>query len=473
MTDAAAGGGASPAVAAGERPARDVVRLALPVVASMGAQSLMGLTDVLFMRWVGTAEQSAVGLGAVMSWTLLSLFTGTLSAVSTFVAQELGAGRPERTGSYVWQALWPVLPFALVLPFTGPLARELLVLSGAPGDVAGLAARYVEIRLSASAFTFLSFAVIGFYRGLGQMWLPLWITLGQLAANVVFNAWFAFGWGPVPAMGLEGVAWATSLVTVLGTAGYVAPFLSAGRRRSYGTWRDVAPRLQRMLDFARIGVPVGASWMLEMVVWTVFTIYAATLGKVEGAAHNVVMQVVHVSFLPGIALSVAAATLVGQQLGAERPAMAERYARATLRVCLGYMGGMGLLFLLLRGPLAAALGADGAVAELAARVFLFGAAFQVFDAIGIVCGGALRGAGDTRYPMAVSVALSWLVFLPAIWLFGSQLGWGLEGAWLGATLYLAVLAVFLYERFRRGSWKSRRVVERRAEVLGVVTPERA
>jgi MATE family multidrug resistance protein len=137
------------------------------------------------------------------------------------------------------------------------------------------------------------------------------------------------------------------------------------------------------------------------------------------------------------------------------------------------MGGMGLLFLLLRGPLAAGLGADGAVAELGARIFLFGAAFQLFDAVGIVCGGALRGAGDTRYPMVVSIALSWLVFLPAIWLFGSVLGWGLEGAWLGATLYLAVLAAFLYERFRRGSWKSRRVVERRAEPLGLVTPERA
>lgn len=473
MTHGSTGGGPSPAVAAGERPTREVIRLALPVVASMGAQSLMGLTDVLFMRWVGTAEQSAVGLGAVMSWTLLSLFTGTLSAVSTFVAQELGAGRPERTGAYVWQALWPVLPFAVVLPFAGPLARELLLLSGTPGDVSVLATRYVEIRLGAAAFTFLSFSIIGFYRGLGQMWLPLWITLGQLAANVVFNVWFVFGWGPVPALGLEGVAWATALVTVLGAAGYLAPFLSAARRRTYGTWRDVAPRVRRMLDFARIGVPVGASWMLEMVVWTVFTVYAATLGRVEGAAHNIVMQVVHVSFLPGIALSVAASTLVGQQLGAERPAAAERYARATLYVCLGYMGGMGLLFLLLRGPLAAGLGADGAVAELGARIFLFGAAFQVFDAIGIVCGGALRGAGDTRYPMVVSIALSWLVFLPAIWLFGSKLGWGLEGAWLGATLYLAVLAAFLFERFRRGSWKSRRVVARTAEPLGVVTPERA
>ncbi|MBN1769634.1 MAG: MATE family efflux transporter [Deltaproteobacteria bacterium] len=473
MTDDGTGGGATPAVAAGERPAREVIRLALPVVASMGAQSLMGLTDVLFMRWVGTAEQSAVGLGAVMSWTLLSLFTGTLSVVSTFVAQELGAGRPERTGSYVWQALWPVLPFAAVLPLTGPLARELLLLSGAPGDVAVLAARYVEIRMYASSFLFLTFAIVGFYRGLGQMWLPLWVTLGQLAANVAFNGWFVFGGGPVPALGLEGVAWATALVTVLGAAGFLAPFLSPSRRRTYGTWHDVAPRARRMRDFARIGAPVGASWMLEMVVWTAFAVFAATLGKVEGAAHNIVMQVVHVSFLPGIALSVAASTLVGQQLGAERPDAAERYARATLRVCLGYMGGMGLLFLLLRGPLAAGLAADGAVAELGARIFLFGAAFQVFDAVGIVCGGALRGAGDTRYPMVVSVALSWLVFLPAIWLFGSKLGWGLEGAWAGATLYLVVLAAFLYERFRRGSWKSRRVVERAAEPFATGTPERA
>lgn len=472
MTKGGAGGGATPAAVAGDRPAREVVRLALPVAASMGTQSLMGLTDVLFMRWVGPAEQSAVGLGAAMSWTLLSLFTGTLSAVSTFVAQELGAGRPERTGAYVWQALWPVLPFSVLLPFTGPWMHELLRLSGAPGDVAALAVRYVEIRLYASAAVFLSFSTVGFYRGLGEMWLPLWVTLGQLAANVVFDAWFVFGGGPVPALGLEGVAWATALVSILGAVGLLIPFLSPSRRRAHGTWRDVAPRARRMLDFARIGVPIGASWALEMVVWSAFTVYAATLGKAEGAAHNIVMQVVHVSFLPGIALSVAASTLVGQQLGAERPEGAERYARAALRVCLAYMGGMGLLFLLFRRPFASGLAADGSVAELGARIFVFGAAFQVFDAIGIVCGGALRGAGDTRYPMVVSVALSWLVFLPAILLFGSVVGWGLEGAWLGATTYLAVLAAFLYARFRRGRWKSLRVVEPAAGPLAPEASER-
>jgi len=473
LTGAGNGGGRTPAGAAGERPAREVVRLALPVAASMGAQSLMGLTDVLFMRWVGPAEQSAVGLGAAMSWTLLALFTGTLSAVSTFVAQEHGAGRPERTGAYVWQALWLVLPFAAPLALAGPGLHELLRLSGAPPDVAALSARYIEIRLWSAGFVFLSFSVVGFYRGLGQMWLPLWITLGQLAANVAFDAWFVFGGGPVPALGLEGVAWATALVSLLGAAGLLAPFLSPSRRRVYGTSRGVAPRARRMLDFARIGVPVGASWALEMVVWSVFTVYAAALGRAEGAAHNIVMQVIHVSFLPGIALSVAASTLVGRQLGADRPAAAERYARATLRVCLGYMGGMGLLFLLLRRPLADGFAADETVAALAARIFLFGAAFQVFDAVGIVCGGALRGAGDTRYPMVVSVALSWLLFLPAIVLFGSVAGWGLEGAWLGATAYLAVLAAFLYARFRGGRWKSIRVVEPAAGPLAPEAAERA
>ena len=458
MRVSATAGGTSADGMISDRPLRDVVRLALPVVATMGSQSLMGLADLFFMRWVGTAQQAAVGLGSTATWTLLSLFMGTVSGVSTFVAQELGAGRPRDTGGYVWQALWPMLPFAVPLAFAAPLVRTLLESIGAEADVAVLAARYSEIRLWGAAFAIAGFAVVGFLRGLGEMMVPLWVTLGQNVLNIGLNALFVFGAGPIPRMGLEGVAWATVIATTLGTVAYLAIFLRARYRDEYGTSRGLRPDLSRVAHFVRVGLPIGVSWVLEMAVWTVFTIYAASLGKVSSAAHNIVMQIVHVSFMPGVALSIAAGTLVGRQLGAERPEAAARYGWVTLRVCLAYMGGMGLLFFLLRGPLIGAFAADDAVGDVGRRLIVYAAAFQVFDAIGIVCGGALRGAGDTRYPMVVSIGGAWLCFLPLIFLFGTTAGWGIDGAWLGATLFLALIGVLLLARFRGGRWKKMRVV---------------
>ena len=198
-----------------------------------------------------------------------------------------------------------------------------------------------------------------------------------------------------------------------------------------------------------------------MIVWTIFTVYAASLGQVSLAANNIVMQIVHVSFMPGLALSIAAGTLVGRELGADRPANAARCGWAAVGVCLAYMGAMGLLFVLLRGPLIGAFAASGSVAEIGRRIIIWAAVFQAFDAVGITGGGALRGAGDTRYPMFVSVVGAWLVFLPAIFLLGTTLGWGIDGAWLGATLFLALVGVLLFERFRRGRWKTMRVVDER------------
>jgi MATE family multidrug resistance protein len=351
-----------------------------------------------------------------------------------------------------------MLPFAVPLAFAAPLVRTLLESIGAEADVAALAARYAEIRLWGAAFAIAGFAVVGFLRGLGEMVAPLWVTLGQNVLNVGLNALFVFGAGPIPRMGLEGVAWATVIATVLGTVAYFAIFLRARYRDEYGTSSGLRPDRSRVARFVRVGLPIGVSWVLEMVVWTTFAIYAASLGKVSSAAHNIVMQIVHVSFMPGVALSVAAGTLVGRLLGAERPDAAARYGWVTLRVCLAYMGGMGLLFFLLRGPLIDAFAADDAVADVGRRLLVYAAAFQVFDAVGIVCSGALRGAGDTRYPMLVSVGGAWLCFLPLIFLFGTAAGWGIDGAWLGATLFLALIGVLMLLRLRGGRWKKMRVV---------------
>ena len=432
----------------------EVWLLAYPVIVTMASMSLMGVVDTLFMGRVGTAQQGAVGLGAVMSWTLMSFFNGTITAGNTFVAQFYGARRFRECGRVVWQVYYiAVLATLVVMLAVLPLVQPMVEAVGSKPAVADFASRYMKIRLLGAAFVFNNFCLVGFLRGIGDTRTPMKITLLANGLNVLLTYLLVFGRLGLPALGIEGAALGTVLSQVVGAGTYLWVFLRRRTDRQYATRRPQAPDWQLLRRILRVGLPMGMWWVLEMGGFTVFTMFVSTLGQVELAGHQIVRQMVHLSFLPGVALGVAATTLVGQYLGAGDPASAERSARNAIRIALVIMASMGLLFVILRYPLARLFNHDERVVAIAARLFLFAAVFQTFDALGTVASGAVRGAGDTRWPMVVSLLMSWLVFVPAVLLLGKVAGLGVYGAWTGATFHISVLGLLLYGRFRGGKWK--------------------
>ncbi len=166
---------------------------------------------------------------------------------------------------------------------------------------------------------------------------------------------------------------------------------------------------------------------------------------------------VHLSFLPGVALGVATLTLVGQYLGAGDPVSAEKSANTGIKIAFLFMTSMGLLFILFRTQIATLFNRDPRVIEMASNLFFFAAVFQTLDALGTVSSGAIRGAGDTRWPMLVSLCLSWFFFVPVVFILGKTLGYGLYGAWTGATVYICILGITLFARFRGGKWKKMKI----------------
>jgi Na+-driven multidrug efflux pump len=214
----------------------------------------------------------------------------------------------------------------------------------------------------------------------------------------------------------------------------------------------------RVSTTARGGVGLGS-----VVAWTLVSFFVGTLSAVNTfvarfgaeslAAHNIVIQVLHLSFMPGVGLSVAAQTLVGQSLGARDPAGARVRGFTALRLGVAYMAALGVCFLLLGGAIAGLFSPDAAVVRTARTLFVLAAAFQVFDAMGMISAGILRGAGDTRMPMLVSVGAAWLVFLPLIWIFGETLAGGVAGSWGAAIAYIGLVGSVLFVRAHRGRWQ--------------------
>jgi len=431
----------------------EVAHLAYPVVLSMLAQTVMGVVDTLFMGWVSTEAQAGLGLGSTLSWVVICFFFGSITAVNTLVAQHYGAGERSQCGRVAWQGLALAALSTLVVWTVGvPLALRLPAIFSTDPAVAEIAGSYATIRIMGGVLGFVEVALASFMRGVGDTRTPMKVALLMMVLNVPLNYWLVFGGLGVPALGPEGAAYATILAQGVGVAILIAVFLHPHFRHDYQTgWPQGGVGSLRTL--LGVGLPIGAHWVLEMVGWTIFTLVVARFGAAPMAAHSIVLQVIHLSFMPGVGLSVAATTLVGQAMGARQPEVARRSGYASLVLAVVFMGSMAPVFWLGGGVIAGLFTRDVVVQQLASRLFVSAAIFQVFDAAGMVSGGVLRGAALTRFPMLVSLASVLLVLLPGLWLFGVVLDGGVVGAWWAATLYMVAMGIVLFARVQWSPWE--------------------
>ncbi|HWN80894.1 MAG TPA: MATE family efflux transporter, partial [Candidatus Udaeobacter sp.] len=295
---------------------------------------------------------------------------------------------------------------------------------------------------------------------IGDTRTPMVVALLANLSNVVFDYLLIFGHAGFPRMGVAGAAWATVGSCAFQAAILFWIFLRRGRKEGHLPERVVGPSAAEMLRLLRVGVPVGVQWVLDMGSWTAFTTIVAGLGEVQAAANQVAVSILHLSFMPGYGISVAATTLVGQYLGAGNPRAAIRSAHHALRLGVIFMCTMGAAFCLLRGTLVRAFNADPAVIAVGERLLVIAAIFQVFDAMNLVLSGVLRGAGDTRFPMLATIVMAWIVFLPLAWFLSVPLGFGVVGGWAAIIAWTLGLALVLGWRFRQRKWLSMLLVKR-------------
>ncbi|MFA5624523.1 MAG: MATE family efflux transporter [Bradymonadales bacterium] len=442
----------------------EVMRLSYPIIISMASISLMGITDALFMGWIGPREQGAVGLGGPIVFSLLSIFYGTWSGVTTFVAQAVGAKQYKLAGKILWHAIALTIP-CLPIVFLGinPLTEFMLDFFGTNPEIMPHAKEYMKIRLFAASYLFAGFVGLSFLRGIADMRSPAIITFIALLANVPLTYVMSFGYGPIKAMGVSGAAYATIIAQGIETLLYFAVIWGPKNAKHYFTRKIPRLDLKLIRRFLYVSFPIGVSWSLENVGWLSFTLFVATQTKEALAANTIVIQLLNLSFMPGIALSIAAATLVGQCLGANDPKNARRATNYAILLAVAIMGSIGLLCLVFREPIAGLFTNDPEVIQIAGTLFIFGAVYQVFDAVSLVSSGALRGAGDTRFPMAVSIVAIWFGLVPGVFFVGATLGYGIYGAWAAATAIIVLLGVIYYARYRQGKWQTMRALPTKAK----------
>ena len=432
---------------------REVMFLAYPVVLSNLSATLMHLVDVAFVGRLGATPLGAVGYGGVWYWTALCFFIGTATGVQTFVSQAHGAGRERECGAWAWQSIYGLaLPAGVVLGLFALAFAPLLGLLGPSPELQATAAAYMRPRSLGAVGAVTAIALASFFRGIGETRTPLYGMVAANVTNAVLAYGLVFGKLGLPAWGVAGA----------GTASAVAEWTNAGllllafrRRRVVAQFatRAVAPERRALARLARTSLPIGGQWFLEMISFALFTTLVARMGDLQMAASQAFLALLHLSFMQVVGISVAAGTLVGRYLGARDLEAAERSYASAQRLGIGLAVGVGLLFLLAPEPLMRIFTRDPEVIRLGRPLLAVGVVFQLLDAVGIVAGGALRGAGDTRWPFVAQTTLAWFLYLPMAWLLGVAAGGGLIGAWLGGSVYVAVLSLVLVRRFRSGAWQ--------------------
>ena len=440
---------------------RVIVALAAPVVISKLSFTAMGLVDTAMVGRLGPAAQGSVGLATTYMFTLYVFGLGVLGVVNTYVAQYHGAGRPRVCGRVLGQGVrLAVIAGAVTLALL-LLSAPLFHWAGLGPEVADTSYRYMFFRSLGVAGVFGYWAYNGFLEGIGDTRTPMKISILANVINLELDIILIFGAGPIPAMGVDGAGLATAISNLFMLVCFV--WVVHKRRSPYREFGVEAIHLPFSWKIARgmvrIGMPMGVQFFFEVGAYLVFSVIIGWIGDVELAANQVAVRLMSASFMTAWGISVAATTLVGRHLGEEEPELAALAGWRSMGLMLAVGVACGVLFVGAAEPLARIFSPYPDVAVLTASLLLVAAVFQLFDGVNMVAYGALRGAGDTRWPMWAVIACNWGIGVPAVYLLAMPAGLGVYGAWYGLVVMMVCQSILQVSRFARGPWKTMRVVD--------------
>lgn len=455
----AAGPAATPEVLDESNLTRTVFRLAWPVVIQQFSFATLQLVDTFLVGHLGEDALAGVGLASILFWFPLSGMFAIGIGATAVVARNVGAGNLERAeltlrSAQVLAVLWGV---AIGIVFFGA-AEPLMTVMGAEPAAKDAGVQYMQAAAFGLPFFSLLFASTSCLQGAGDTRTPMLIMVAVNVVNGILSWVLIDGPGPFPAYGVRGSALGYTGAALAGALMVLAALIRRGSLVRMELWRNpLTVDREETRRILRVGVPAGAEQLQFQMSFLLYTRIIATLGTTALAAHQVALRIEGLTFLPGFALGVAATTLVGQGLGAERPDLAEKAAVSATRMATAFMSAMGVLLMVFGGPITRLFIDDDDVVDIGRKLLLiFGVALPGL-AISLSLGGALRGAGDTRSVLAIMSVGVWGVRLLPAYLLAVVAGLGVPGAWMAAVADINTRALLMVLRFRQGKWQSIKV----------------
>jgi MATE family multidrug resistance protein len=434
-----------------------LLRLALPTIAQMLSYTTMQFLDTWMLSRVGDHinPPTAAANSGILAFSVISLGMGVLWVVNTLVSQAYGRKDYRACGQFLWQGLWFGIVFSLLpLPFL-PLVPKAFAALGHEAELARMEAVYLQIVVSLAILKLVGTAFGQFLLAVDMARAAMLAAMVGVSANFVAAWIMIFGRFGVEPMGIVGAAWAQNIgvgVEMLVAIGFaLAPSVRA--RFNVLDWRL---RAEQMRTLMKVGLPSGIQLVVDVLAWSAWGNIVMAHFHTEGmAATNFVFRYMSVSFMPAFGIATAVTALVGRYIGRKRPDIAVARAHLAFKVTVVYMLACAAVFIVFRRPLMRLFVDDPQVLAIGTMMLVFAGVYQMFDAVFIIYHGALRGAGDTFMPAIATGVLCWGITVAggyAIARYAPSLG--PAGPWYVASVYGAILSVWMYRRFVRGKWRS-------------------
>ncbi|HEX5230038.1 MAG TPA: MATE family efflux transporter [Bryobacteraceae bacterium] len=432
---------------------RAIVLLAVPMVLEMCMESLFGVVDVFWVSRLGADAVATVGLTETALTVIFVIALGLSMGATALVARRIGEKDEHAAGLVAVQAIIIGLVVSTTTAVFGYFfAPNLLHIMGGSDSVVRMGSGYTRMILSGSATIFLLFLINAVFRGAGDAAIAMRVLWIANLVNICLNPCLIFGVGPFPRLGVTGSAVGTTIGRGIGVLIQLW-VLGSGRGRLAVRASQLRADFLLMWRLIRLSLNAMFQYMVQMASWIGMVRIIASFGSAATAGYTVAFKVIIFAILPSWGMSNAAATLVGQNLGAGKPERAEASVWRTGLYNMFFLGSIGVLFIAIAPQIISLFTTDPTVAPLAVNALRLFSLGNVSYSYGMVITASFNGAGDTATPTVLNLICFWLCQIPLAWALAFHAGLGANGVYVAVVLSDSLLAALGIILFRRGKWK--------------------
>ncbi|MGL1887299.1 MAG: MATE family efflux transporter [Reichenbachiella sp.] len=428
--------------------------LSVPMVLEMVMESLFAIVDVFFVGKIGVDAVATVGLTESVMMIVYSIAIGLSMAATAVVSRRIGEKDAKRASYAAFQAILIAAVFSILVSIVGIIfAEDILGLMGGSEELISNGFGYTKIMLGSNLCIMLLFLINAIYRGAGDASMAmrsLWIANGL---NIVLDPLFIFGFGPVPAFGVEGAAIATTIGRSMGVF-YQLFGLFSGSRIIKLTLDSVKIRFQTIKDLLKIAIGGMGQFLIESASWLFLVRIISEFGSSALAGYTIAFRIIIFTILPSWGMANAAATLVGQNLGAKKPDRAEKSVWITAHVNTGFLFLVSILFFIVAPWFVGFFSEDLEVVDYGATALRIICVGYITFAYGMVISQGFNGAGDTKTPTILNIIFFWFIQIPLAYVLAFTLEMGFVGAIASIAIAFALHAGASVIWFKKGRWKT-------------------
>lgn len=432
---------------------RAIFMLSVPMIIEMIMESLFAVIDIYFVGKVSVNAIATVALTESVIMIVYALSIGFSMAATAMVARRVGENKPEEATNVAVQAIFITIITSLIFSAAGMFfAKDILTLMGGEKDLVEEGYGYTMIMLAGNATIMLLFLINAIFRGAGDASIAMRVLIVSNCLNIVLDPILIFGFGPIPAFGIEGAAIATTIGRGIGVL-YQLAVLTGAKGIVQVKLKHLKIHWATMWKIVKVSVGGIGQYMIGTLSWLFLVRISAVFGAEVLAGYAVAFRIIMFTILPSWGLSNAAATLVGQNLGAGQPERAERSVWKCAFYNMIFLGLISVVFITWAEEFVEIFSSEPEVIKygaLALRVISCG---YIFFAYGMVIGQAFNGAGDTKTPTIINLFCFWLFELPMAYVMAVYLGLGPIGIFLAIAIASTALAVASIVIFKKGRWK--------------------